>query len=189
MSVNIDKFSDTKYLCQNHSKYNNVYSPKVIWTPIEDVKSYALIFEDPNSLPPYFIHWYIPYISSNINEIDEMNITKSNKSLLNNIKKKIPSLNGFNELTNNNKIKFFMGFNSLKELGYHGPCAPNNTGKHKYILKLYGLNSKIDISDEKNLTITNSNDFEEKFKPIIIKSYTKTFFYQYGNTGLSNVNN
>ena len=74
MSVQFIDFQNEKYLCKKHSKLNHQYSPKVTWTPMEGVLSYALIFEDPDSLPrpSNFIHWYIPYISPDITQIDEL---------------------------------------------------------------------------------------------------------------------
>jgi phosphatidylethanolamine-binding protein (PEBP) family uncharacterized protein len=83
MSVQIIDFTNKKYLCKNHSLLNNQYSPKVSWTPIENAQCYVLIFEDPDSLPrpSNFIHWYIPYISPHITEIDELinRITKNDE--------------------------------------------------------------------------------------------------------------
>ena len=183
MSVEIHKFNNKKYLCKSHSGFDNMFSPSVSWSPIEGAESYALIFEDPDALPvpSNFIHWYIPRIPASINKIDEINITKNEKSL-NNITKNINSLKKSNEFRNN---KMIMGFNSLHEIGYHGPCAPNGSGKHKYILKLYGLRENIFLNSD-NLTITSSTDFEERFKPNIISFYKKLYYYQYGDDGLSN---
>ena len=177
--VQIHDFSNKKYLCKSHSHNDNEYSPKVSWTPIEGAQSYALILEDPDALPrpSNFIHWYIPYISSNITQIDEINISR-NQQVINNISKLILSNN---QLTNNKKLKIIMGKNSLGSLGYHGPCAPEKSGKHRYILKLYGLNKKIPFNKD-NLSIQSSEEFETKFKKCIIKFYEKTYYYEYGGT-------
>ena len=175
-------FGNKKYLCQSHSGSDNEYSPEVSWTPIEGVQSYALIFEDPDALPrPFnFIHWYIPFISPNITKIDEITIRTSNKKVVDNISKNISKL----ALTNNNKVKIIMGMNSMGNIGYHGPCAPQNTGKHRYILKLYGLKKNIPL-DIKNLSIESSKDFEERFKEYIIYSNKKIYYYEF-NGILSN---
>jgi len=165
MSVKIENFSDKKYLCKLHSGSINEYSPKVKWSPIKDVQSYALILEDPDSVKIVpFIHWYIPYISPNIVQINELDIT-------NNIFK--------NEKNKKNEIKIIMGLNSLGKIGYHGPCAPQGTGTHHYTIKLYGLNKKL-LNIDKHLSIKNSTDFEKKFKDNIIKIYSKTYCYKYG---------
>ena len=181
-SVQIHNFSEKKYLCQSHSGNKNEYSPQVSWTPIPNALSYALILEDPDAIPrPFnFIHWYIPYISSNITQIDEINITR-NQKVLNNISKNINEL----ALSNSNNVKInmgmVMGINSLGNIGYHGPCAPPKTGIHKYIIKLYGLKENIPL-DKENLSISSSKEFETKFKKNIIKSYTKIYYYKYGGT-------
>jgi Raf kinase inhibitor-like YbhB/YbcL family protein len=180
-SIQINDFSNKKYLCQSHSHNDNEYSPQVSWTPIEGAKSYALILEDPDASPRprNFIHWYIPYISRDINQIDEINITRNHK-VVDNINKLELSNNQLilfnNQLTNNNKVQIIMGKNSLGNIGYHGPCAPKDSGVHRYIIKLYGLKEKIPLDD---LSIKSSEEFEIKFKKNIIKSYTKTYYYKY----------
>ena len=186
MSVQLGTdFSNKKYLCQSHSDNDNEYSPEVSWTPIEGVQSYALIFEDPDALPRprNFIHWYIPYISPEITQINKINITR-NQKVVDNISKNISKL----ALTNNNKVKIIMGKNSMGNIGYHGPCAPENTGKHRYILKLYGLKQNIPLDIKNlNLSIESSTDFEKRFKKYIINSnpYQKTYYYEF-NEELSN---
>lgn len=186
-SIQIHDFSNKKYLCQSHSHNDNEYSPQVSWTPIEGAKSYALILEDPDASPRprNFIHWYIPYISRDITQINEINITR-NQKIVDNISNNINKLGlSNNKLTNNNKVQIIMGKNSLGNIGYHGPCAPENTGVHRYIIKLYGLKEKIPLDD---LSIKNSEEFETKFKKNIIKSYTKIYYYEYNGIMSNKIN-
>ena len=37
------------------------------------------------------------------------------------------------------------GLNSLKKIGYIGPCPPEGTGKHRYFFKIFALDVKLKI--------------------------------------------
>ena len=79
---------------------------------------------------------------------------------------------------------FFILKNSLGNIGYHGPCAPRESGTHRYIIKLYGLKKLIPINE--NLSIKSSNEFEKKFEKYISEYYEKIYYYKHGGN-LSNV--
>jgi hypothetical protein len=162
-----------KYICENHEGLSN--SPHVKWNKIDGAKSYALIMEDPD-IPSggIFIHWYIPFIDPTIQELDEINGSLYNK---------------YNKIKNKNKksflknMKIIQGKNTIKKYGYHGPCAPDGSGKHRYIFRLYAFNIKIRI-DESLLNIISSNDFilklKKKYSSLkIIAEDEKIFTYSY----------
>jgi len=113
--------------------------------------SYALIFEDirPDG-KPFFIHWYVPYISCEINEIDELQ----------------------NGIPINYPDKFIQGKNSYQIFGYIGPCPPSNGTKHTYRFILYELDGKINLKNEL-LEPMFSIDFEKILKKQKIKILKK----------------
>ena len=159
-----------KYICK--PQLGNNISPKISWNKVNDTKSYALVFEDPNAVGHTFIHWYIPYISPDILEIDQLDMNDiGNFNLLN-----------FNSI-NLNKIKIFQGKNGSKKIGYHGPCAPENSGEHNYIFTIFALDDILHI-DNNIISIYDSNNFRDilsKNNINILNSDTKSFKYRYMN--------
>ena len=150
-----------KYICKNHNGSN--ISPKISWNNIKNTKSYALILEDPDAPSGNFIHWYIPYISPEINQIDSLN-NKSNKN---------------NFITG----RIIQCKNSLGEIGYHGPCAPS--GVHRYIFTLYALDGAFNIPsfpvNSCEESIKSSKEFENKLKIKKINILEKkSLIYKYG---------
>jgi Raf kinase inhibitor-like YbhB/YbcL family protein len=162
---------EKKHLCINHGGKN--ITPKISWTSINNAESYALILEDPDAVNGTFIHWYIPYINKNIININS----------LNNITNKLSNISDINLQNLSNKIKsmkLFYGKNSLNKFEYHGPCAPKDTGIHRYIFHLYALNNIIKIN-ENTVKIDDSMHFEEILNKSDIKIISKdTFTYKYG---------
>jgi len=74
-----------KYICKNHNGKNII--PKITWNNVSHAKSYAIIFEDPDTPIDNFVHMYIPYINKNINslnEIDTNHIPNINSKKINN---------------------------------------------------------------------------------------------------------
>lgn len=145
-----------EYLCKNHD--GNDISPRITWKNIDNVKSYALIFEDINvpSMPDgTYIHMYIPYISTDISEIKSLNHISNKLSNicdinLSNLHEKIKSM------------KIFYGKNSTDCIGYKGPCNPDTT-VHKYIFRLYALDGILDI-DTTTIKINSSGNFLDILK-------------------------
>lgn len=132
-----------KYICKNHG--GDSKSPKITWSSRDDIKSYALILEDPDAVGGNFVHWYIPFIKNTINQIDILNYNNTQKAYNKNLK-----------FLNN--LDLIMGKNSLGEIGYHGPCAPDGSGEHRYIFNLYTLNGILNIN-ENNIQIKGSSEF------------------------------
>lgn len=165
----IDFTNDSKEIKQKYICYLQLGSnimPEIKWNKNNDAKSYALIMEDPYAVNGNFIHLYIPYINNTITQIGSLNINSINH-FYNNIEKLIKN----NDL---GEIKILFGKNSTGEFGYHGPCAPKDTGIHHYIFKLYALNNSV-----KQLSITGTKQFENLFKTYIIDSFSVQFPHSY----------
>ena len=112
---------------------NNI-CPKMSWNCVENAKSYVIIMEDPDAaVVSNFIHLFL--------YIDIIN----------------------NKSCNTLSHKLYFGKNSLNENSYHGPCAPKNTGVHRYIFSIYALNKKIKFNKNNN-KITSSINFIDKVK-------------------------
>jgi Raf kinase inhibitor-like YbhB/YbcL family protein len=164
MKIELINFSNNnkikkEYICTAQQGKN--VSPHIKWNKIAGAKSYALIIEDPDAVIGTFIHWYIPYINKDICEIDNLNnLINHNSGIVNNI-----NYNKLNDKIKDNKIKIFQAQNSIDEFGYHGPCAPINTGLHRYIFRLYALDNIINLNSD-IIKIKNSADFLKKISKI-----------------------
>jgi len=99
----------TEYTCEGAN-----VSPPLVWErPPAGTKSFALIVEDPDSIPlPGFVHWIVANIPSTARYL-QRNIT-------------IHPLDTVKE-----------GMNGLLNLGWTGPC--NRLSQHNYVFRLYAL--------------------------------------------------
>ena len=161
MNLEILDFINKKHICENHNGEN--ISPSIRWTLVENAQSYAIILEDPDAVSGNFVHWYIPYICPELCGIDSLVMTNCIGNVL-------------------NKSRVKQGKNSLGQFGYHGPCAPKDTGIHHYIFIIYALNGMVDITKYKD--ISGSKEFESILKNSSIKILERdscTFKYSYGN--------
>jgi Raf kinase inhibitor-like YbhB/YbcL family protein len=158
-----------KYICKNHEGEN--ISPEISWNNISQAISYAVILEDPDAVVGNFVHWYLPFIHTNINKIDSLYYNHP------------INLENISKLTNSkHKLRIIHGKNSLGEIGYHGPCAPPNSGTHRYIFTLYALDQKLDLNKTSNLQIKSSDEFENILQKNNIKILAvdkKIFNYSY----------
>lgn len=175
LNLKIKKFTKNnkilrKYICTNQAGKN--ISPSLSWAKISEVKSYALILEDPDAVIGNFVHWYLPFIDPSITTISSLDYNDSENKKKENKKEK----------NSNQTIKIIHGKNTLGEIGYHGPCAPPKSGIHRYIFTLYALNGKLDFSTLGNLQIKSSANFEnilKKNKIEILSFDKKEFHYSY----------
>ena len=155
---------DKKYICSKQGGDN--ISPKIRWNPILGAKSYALIFEDPDAPAGTFIHWFIPSIKKHINAIDSL----ENKITINVQNNSI--INKFDVVQHNS---------SSGDLGYHGPCAPKDTGTHRYIFFLYALSDIISFNNVNPYTSIEFENILQRNNINIIAKDTKQYFYRYMN--------
>jgi Raf kinase inhibitor-like YbhB/YbcL family protein len=127
----------------------------------KDIKSFVLIMEDLDAIKvvgfPY-IHWFIPYISPNMNFIP----SKQNKGTLMAIVHK-------DKMGNTIMIE---GENSSHKFGYMGPCPPKGQ-KHRYDYHLYGINCTF---KPKKSTYT-TNEFQNEMKNNILSHDTISGYY------------
>ncbi len=107
-----------KYTC----KGDNISPPISISTNAPDVKSFAIICEDPDAPSGLVVHWVIYNIPVDATELKE----------------NIPSL----KILDNGATQ---GINTSKKNGYMGPCPPSGT--HRYFFKLYALDATFNIND------------------------------------------
>jgi Raf kinase inhibitor-like YbhB/YbcL family protein len=130
---------------------NNV-CPKMSWNCVENAKSYVIIMEDPDAaVVSNFIHLFL--------YVDIIN----------------------NKSCNTLSHKLYFGKNSLNENSYHGPCAPKDTGVHRYIFSIYALNKKIKFNRNNN-KINSSKNFINKIKNMdynILSKDRVQFTYSY----------
>ena len=155
-------------LCYNHNGNNKSPVIEIDNTSIKPT-SYALIIEDPDA-PINFIHWYLPYISPTISKLNSLNMK---------------SINQNKQLNDTNLVKVKSGYNSLNEIGYHGPCNPESNRYHRYFFRLYALDGKVD-----NTKILSSSDFEEYLSKKNIHILDKdVIMYRYKNGGIPFLSN
>ena len=102
-----------KFSCEG----SNV-SPQLHWNEVsKDVKSYAIIVDDPDAPGGDFVHWIIFNIPGNMMELNE-NVTPS---------RNIPD-------------EVMLGTNSFGRIGYGGPCPPPEK-PHHYFFRIYALDT------------------------------------------------
>jgi len=153
-----------KYICSNQG--GGDHSPKISWKSIGNAKSYALILEDPDAVIGNFVHWYIPFIQKDINQINSLDY-----HIMQNI-------NPENLKIDPKTINIIHGKNTLNKIGYHGPCAPEGSGTHRYIFNLYALDGI--LIKLHSLQISGTHEFENilrKNKITIISKEKKEFLY------------
>lgn len=110
-----------KYTCDGAN-----ISPPISWAEQpENTHSLALIFEDPDAPSKTWIHWVLYNIPPVKQELQEKLATSRNLD-----------------------EGIMQGTNDFGKSGYGGPCPPGGT--HRYFLKLYALDIKID--DSRNIT-------------------------------------
>jgi Raf kinase inhibitor-like YbhB/YbcL family protein len=106
-------FIPAKFSCEGAN-----ISPQLHWSNApKDVKSFAIIVDDPDAPGGDFVHWVIYNIPGNLNELHE-DVT--------------PSRNIPDEVN--------LGTNGFGRISYGGPCPP--AGKpHRYFFKIYALDT------------------------------------------------
>ena len=155
MNIKIHNFVNSKKKINKEylclSHGGNNTCPKMSWNCIENAKSYVIIMEDPDAVVLNFVHLFL--------YIDIIN----------------------NKSCNTLSHKLYFGKNSLNENSYHGPCAPKNTGVHRYIFTIYALNKKIKLN-KNNDKINSSKNFIDKLnndKILVLSKDSIQFTYSY----------
>lgn len=136
--------------------------PKISWNCVDKAKSYVIIMEDPDAIGSTFIHLFL--------YVEPIN----------------------NNSCNTTSHKLYFGKNSLNENSYFGPCAPKDSGVHRYIFTIYALNKKIKINTN-NDKINGSINFINKLnkmeynklnndKILVLSKSSVQFTYSYMNS-------
>jgi len=106
-----------KYTCDGKN-----ISPEVQWSNVPDgTKSFALILDDPDAPSKTWVHWVLFNIPASQHELKE-------------------DLPAKKELDSGATF----GINDFGDVAYGGPCPPNGPA-HQYVLKLYALDTKLDL--------------------------------------------
>ena len=118
MKVYSSAFKDGNFIPSKYSCEGANVSPQLHWNNApKDVKSYAIILNDPDAPSGDFVHWIVYNIPGNMKELHE-DVTPS---------RNVPE-------------EVMFGTNSFGRIGYGGPCPP--PGKpHRYFFRIYALNT------------------------------------------------
>lgn len=121
MRVRSSAFTDGGMIPEKYTCDGEGISPPIVWESVSDnIRSFALICEDPDAPMGTFTHWVVYDLPSDVTELPEH----------------IPNKD---RLPNGG----LQGINSLHKTGYFGPCPPSGT--HRYFFKVYALDKKLDI--------------------------------------------
>ncbi len=121
MKIESPAFKHEGMLPSTYTCDGKALSPPLKWSGApENVKSFALINDDPDAPVGLWVHWVIYNIPAATHELHE-NMPKDA------------------ELKNGAKS----GKNSWGKLGYGGPCPPSGT--HRYFFKLYALDALLNL--------------------------------------------
>ncbi|WP_202935112.1 YbhB/YbcL family Raf kinase inhibitor-like protein [Halorussus amylolyticus] len=104
----------TEYTCDGE----NLSPPLRIESVPEEAESLALVMDDPDAPSPPFVHWLLWDVPVDAGEIPE-NVSPGET---------VDALDGAAQ-----------GANGTGELGYVGPCPPENDPQHTYLFTLYAL--------------------------------------------------
>jgi plastocyanin len=110
----------TRYTCDAE----NVSPAFSISNPPEDTEAFALVMDDPDAPSPPFVHWLLWNIPADAGELPEA----------------IPASETVDALGG-----AVHGANGTGELGYVGPCPPEEDPRHTYLFSLYALEAPLDL--------------------------------------------
>ncbi len=122
MEIQSSAFKNGGLIPSKYSYNGGNVSPPLVWSSVpEEVKSFALICDDPDAPAGTWVHWVYYNIPPEIRRLPE-------KVALN----KKPAQGGM------------QGSNDFSKIGYGGPCPPSGT--HRYFFKIYALDSMLTLS-------------------------------------------
>ena len=121
MELSSPAFNDGDMIPEKHTCDGEDISPPLVWELVpQNVKSIALICDDPDAPVGTWVHWVYYDIPSNTNGLPE-NITPQENP------------------DNGGK----QGTNDFRKIGYGGPCPPG--GIHRYYFKIYALDAILNL--------------------------------------------
>jgi Raf kinase inhibitor-like YbhB/YbcL family protein len=123
----------SKYACSLKGYGQNI-SPSISWEPVPNAKSYAIILQDIHPISHSYIHWYIPSISPDIQEIESLSFQSHKNINMNHL---------FDFYQKHSQIKVRQGINTRGSMGYFGPCPPPGSGRHIYVFRIMALDQDL----------------------------------------------
>lgn len=147
-------------------KGNTTYSPELKWNSISNAKCYSIVMEDPDAPSGTFVHWFIPFVNKDINQIDSLRHNKSNHELLQLQRLYIQM----------NEPHIIQGYNSGGFMGYYPPCPPSGTHRYIFTLLALGAETKDLHWDKKSYTLAEWKKYLESQSIPIINEEIKTFY-------------
>lgn len=133
----------------------NQSPPLGIESPPDGTQSFALVMDDPDAPSPPFVHWLLWDIPADTGEIPEAVPTDES----------VESLDGATQ-----------GTNGTGDLGYVGPCPPEDDPQHTYLFSLYAL--------EESLGLDSGAGHDEVLAALFPKAIARARYVgQYGREG------
>lgn len=115
-------FSNGKPIPEKCAYYSANHSPQLEWKTLPpQVKSLALVVEDPDAPSGLWIHWVIYNIPASLSGMPA-GVKKSGQ---------VPGIGT-------------QGNNDFVKTGYDGPCPPRGKA-HRYYFKLFALDANLDL--------------------------------------------
>lgn len=124
MKLESPAFRTGEPIPRKHTGEGENSSPPLRWSDLPDgTADLALICDDPDApMPQPWVHWVIYDISPDLGELPE-------------------GLERLDELVEPPGVR--QGLNGAGRVGYFGPMPPPGSGPHRYVFKLYALDTRI----------------------------------------------
>jgi Raf kinase inhibitor-like YbhB/YbcL family protein len=122
IKIRSDAFTDGGQIPVEYGREGENLSPQLSWDSARDVKSWALIMDDPDAPNGTFTHWALFNLPGDITHLPPGASHAKDQ------------LSGALE-----------GKNSRDEIGYVGPYPPSGT--HRYFFRIYGLDSTLNLNE------------------------------------------
>jgi Raf kinase inhibitor-like YbhB/YbcL family protein len=91
--------------------------PRLQWSRgPEGTRSFAVVVDDPDATHPHFAHWLVWNIGPHEHELDASKVHA-----------------------------FVQGINDFGEIGWAGPCPPRGDKPHRYVFRVYALDSELKV--------------------------------------------
>ncbi|MFN7147144.1 MAG: YbhB/YbcL family Raf kinase inhibitor-like protein [Myxococcota bacterium] len=106
----------SRYTCEGAD-----VSPPLAWDePPDATRSFALVVEDPDAPGKVWVHWLL------------WDLAASTRSLREDLPPNEPDVQ--------------QGRNDFGNRGYGGPCPPKGHGAHRYVFRLYALDTQLNLA-------------------------------------------
>jgi Raf kinase inhibitor-like YbhB/YbcL family protein len=137
MVLTSSAFGPNEVIPDEYSCFGQNLSPPLSWEGVpEGTQSLALLVDDPDSRPAGFVHWVIFNIPPTAPSLPE--------GMPGGGRLEDGTLQGRNDFASYGS-EAFPGGAEIKRVGYDGPCPP---GEHRYVFRLYALDTVLDLAAE-----------------------------------------